>query len=65
MMRAAMKKMMVQPAKFARSPWIELTVKCRDWVQCVICDEYICLKCYDKANISADANLFCSMFMGS
>ena len=65
MMRAAMKKMMVQPAKFARSSWIELTEECRDWVQCVICDEYICLKCYDKANISADDNLFCSMCMGS
>ena len=34
--------------------WIELT----DWVQCDICDEYICPKCYGKRDISADDHFF-------
>ena len=32
--------------------------KCRDWVQCHIYDEYICPKCYDKRDISADDDFF-------
>ena len=38
--------------------WIELTKKCGDQVQCNICDEYICPKCYGKRDISADDDLF-------
>ena len=35
-------------------PWIELTEKYGDWVQYDICDEYICPKCCDKRDITAD-----------
>ena len=38
--------------------WVELMEKCGDWVQCDICDEYICPKCYDKRDISADDDFF-------
>ena len=34
--------------KICKIPWIELREKCRDWVQCYICEEYACLNCYDK-----------------
>ena len=51
--------------KTCKIPWIEQTEKCRDWVQCDICDEYICPKCYDKRDISADDDFFCSICMGS
>ena len=40
--------------KICKIPWIELTEKREDWVQCDMCDEYIFPKCYDKADISAD-----------
>ena len=29
-------------------PWIKLTGKCEDWVQCDACDEYVCPKRSDK-----------------
>ena len=38
--------------------WIELMKKCGDWVQCDMCDECICPKCYDKRDISADDDFF-------
>ena len=40
--------------KICKIPWVELTEKCGDWVQCNICDECICLKCYGNIDISAD-----------
>ena len=40
--------------KICKIHWIELTERCGDWVQCDICDEYICPKCYDERDISAD-----------
>ena len=40
--------------KICKIPWIELTEKREDWVQCDMYDEYIFPKCYDKADISAD-----------
>ena len=58
------KKMMALPAKFARSPG-QNWEKCGDWVQCDICDEYICLKCYEKRDISADDDFICSICIGS
>ena len=38
--------------------WIELTEICRYRVQCDIFDEYICQKCYEKKDISADDYFF-------
>ena len=46
MMRAVIKKIVT--CKICKIPWIELTEKCGNWVQCAICDEYICPKRYDK-----------------
>ena len=40
--------------KICEIPWIELTEECGDWVECNICKEYICPKCYDKRDIYAD-----------
>ena len=40
--------------KICKIHWIELTEKCGDGVQCDICDEYICPKCYEKRDISDD-----------
>ena len=40
--------------KICKIPWKELMEKCGYWIQCDICDEYICPKCYEKRNISAD-----------
>ena len=40
--------------KICKTLWIELTKKRGDSVPCDTCDEYICPKCYDKRNISAD-----------
>ena len=40
--------------KICKIYWIELTKKCGDWVQCNIYSEYICTKCNDKRDISAD-----------
>ena len=37
--------------KICKTPWIELIKKCGDWVQCNICDEYICQKCYDMRDM--------------
>ena len=37
--------MMVLPAEFVP---LDRTEKCEGWVQCDICDEYICPKCHDK-----------------
>ena len=46
------------PCKICKVPSIEITDKCKDWIQCDICDEFICPKCYDKRNISADDDFF-------
>ena len=51
--------------KFCKIPWIELTKKWGDCVQCDICDQYICPKCYDKRDISADDDFFSSIYIGS
>ena len=40
--------------KICKIPWIALREKSGDRVQCDICDEYICVKCYFKRDISAD-----------
>ena len=41
--------------KICKIPWIELTEKYEDWIQC---GEYICPKYYDKKYISADYDFF-------
>ena len=46
------------PCKICKIPSIEITDKGKDWIQCDIWDEYICPKCYDKKNISADDDFF-------
>ena len=51
--------------KMCKTPWIELTEKCGDWVQWNICNEYICPNCYDKRDISANDDFFCSIFIRS
>ena len=44
--------------KICKIPWIELTEKCRDWVQYNTCDKYISPKCYGKRDISLNDDLF-------
>ena len=51
--------------KTYKIPWIELTEKCGDWVQRDICNEYFCLKRYDKRGISADDDIFYSNCIAS
>ena len=59
MMRVAIKKEDDSTTcKIWDVPWIELAEKYRDWVRYDIYDEYICPKCYDKRDISADDNFF-------
>ena len=51
--------------KIYKIPWIELTEKCGDWVQCNIRNEYISPKCYGKKDISPDDDFFCSVCIRS
>ena len=44
--------------KTCKIPWIELTEKCWDWVQCQTCDEYVYQKCCDKRDIPIDDDFF-------
>ena len=44
--------------KIFKKIWRDLTEKCGDWVQWNICDEYICPKCYDQGDISAEGDFF-------
>ena len=46
--------------KVCKIPPIVLAEKYGDWVQCDICDEYICPK-----DISADDEFLCSICIGS
>ena len=44
--------------KICKIPWLEMTEKCGYWVQSEIWDEYICLKGYEKRDISTNDNFF-------
>ena len=44
--------------KICKIPWLEMTEKCGYWVQSEIWDEYICLKGYEKRDISTTDNFF-------
>ena len=44
--------------KICKIPRKQLTGKCADWVQCDICVEYVCPKCYNNGDISTVVILF-------
>ena len=41
--------------------WIDLTKNGGIWVQCNICDDYICPNCYRANDVKEDEDFYCSI----